>query len=581
MTNTIGRREVISYGVATLGAAAGLGGLRTAPAAARDQSSAPAGAVLYYNGTILTMEGDTPATVEAVVTRDGKIAFAGPRDAALAMAGDARQVDLQGLTMLPGFMDSWGHYMLFAQETLGVNLAYFSDNPPRNKADILAGLKAAAPFNGWIFGFGYVESFLADGPPTLADLDAAFPDTPVLIATLSTLTGMVNSAGLRKLGWTPETAAPQPGEIVKDPSTGKLTGGLLFTPLLVARATAIGTYSQEVAFQTFRAAEQLLAGKGYTTVQSYQLAPEEIANLRAAFDQGVIALDVIGIPNVADDNAFKWLQKPDWTWGAYSHGDHGLKIPGYQVATDAVPQLQLAAFTEPYFNPGSHPVGWKGQLFDRDSIDQWAAYAYRNDIQYFGYSNGDAGIDLQLAAIETAIAASGKTGDRRTIISHSYFVRDDQLPKYKAMDIGVAVFPMHMTIYGDVLLDVLGPERASRENPFASAKAAGVRTTLHSDCPSSSPSVMDTVWSAVSRATFGSRVLGPEEAASPYDALLAMTRNVAYVFREEASKGTITAGKTADLVILDGNPLTVATGEIRNIKVVETIKRGTTLYRRT
>ena len=76
------------------------------------------------------------------------------------------------------------------------------------------------------------------------------------------------------------------------------------------------------------------------------------------------------------------------------------------------------------------------------------------------------------------------------------------------------------------------------------------------------------------------QVLGPEERVDPYIALLGATRNVAYTYREEAIKGTITAGKIADLVILDGNPVTVAADEIRNIKVIETIKRGKTIYKR-
>ena len=108
-----------------------------------------------------------------VAVRDGRIAFAGPLDGARAALPGARMVNLQGRTMLPGFIDTWGHFLLFAQQTLGVNLAYFSDDPPRNKADIIRLLRGATPFNGWITGYGYSETLLSDGQPTLADLDAA------------------------------------------------------------------------------------------------------------------------------------------------------------------------------------------------------------------------------------------------------------------------------------------------------------------------------------------------------------------------------------------------------------------------
>ncbi len=536
--------------------------------------------VVYRNGTILTMDGDTPDYVEAVAVKDGRILYAGTMAGAMAAAGNATQVDLQGRTMLPGFIDTWGHFTLFAQQTLGVNLAYFSEKPPRDKADVINALKAAAPFNGWIIGYGYYAALLADGPLTLEDLDAAFPDTPVLISTLSTLTGQLNSAGIATLGLTPETPAVQPGEIVKDPHTGRLTGDLLFTPFLLARMAAVGSYSQAQVLTTFRAAEALLAKQGYTTVQSYQLVPEEIANLRAAFDDGVLSVDVMGMPSVSDAASAKIVQDADWTWDSYSHGDRGLKIPGFQVATDAAPQLRLAAFTEPYADTTGFPDGWKGVLVPQEMVEQWVGYAYANDIQLFSYSNGDAGIDLSLAAIEKAIAATGKTGDRRTIISHSYFVRPDQLTAYKRFDIGSSMMPPHMMLYGDVQMTLLGPQRATMESPLASALKAGLNATLHCDCPSASPNVMEAIGTAVTRATVSGAILGPQERVSPYTALLGFTRNAAHYYREEATKGTITVGKIADLVILDGNPLTVAPEKIKDIQVVATIKRGEVIHPR-
>jgi len=576
MKNRIDRRLFVKAGMA----AGVLASLDVGPTLAQDAPEASDGPVVYHNGIILTMEGDAPDYVEAVAVAEGKIVYAGPKDGANGAVKAARQVDLQGRTMLPGFIDSWGHFTLFAQQTLGVNLAYFSDQPPRAKSDVISLLKATTPFNGWIIGYGYDAAMQSDGALTLADFDAAFPDIPVMVCTLSTLTGQVNSAGIVKLGLTPDTEFSQPGQIVKDPKTGKLTGELMFTPFLAAHAQAVGTYSQEQALKTFAAAEALLAAQGYTTVQSYQLQRQEIVNLRAAFDQGAISIDVIGMPSVSDAATGKIVQDADWTWGAYSHGDHGLKIPGYQVATDAAPQLRLAAFTKPYLDTTGFPDGWKGLLVSQELVEQWIGYAYEHDIQLFAYSNGDAGIDLSLATIEKVVAATGKTDDRGTTIAHSYFVRPDQLAAYKKFNIGISMMPPHLMVYGDVQMKLLGPERASLEAPLASAVRQGLHTTIHCDCPSASPNFMEAIWTAVTRTTFSGQVLGPEERVSPYVALLAATRNVAQTYREEAIKGTITAGKIADLVILDANPLSIAPDDIRNIRVVETIKRGKTIYKR-
>lgn len=577
MTQAIDRRTFV------MGAAAAAGSLASQASMEARSQSASAGPdappAVYVNGFILTMEGDAPQYVEAVAVRDGRIAFAGDRLSALAAVPDAVEVDLAGRTMLPGFIDSWGHFALFAQQTLGVNLAYFSDKPPRSKADVIARLTATAPFNGWIIGYGYDAALLADGALTLADLDAAFPQTPVMVSTLSTLTGQVNSAGLAKLGLTTDSKAAQPGQIVKDPATGKLTGDLLFTPFLAAHAEAVGNPSQAQVLQTFQTAEALLAAQGYTTVQSYQLQPAELANFRAAFDQGLMSLDVIGMPSVSDAASGQFVTKADWTWGAWSHGDRGLKIPGYQVATDAAPQLRLAAFTEPYLDTTGFPAGWKGVLFPGEMVEYWVGYAYANDIQLFCYSNGDAGIDLSLTAIEKAVAATGKADDRRTVVAHSYFVRQDQLPSYQKLKLGISMMPPHMMLYGDEMMKLLGPVRASMESPMASALAAGLRTTMHCDCPSASPNVMAAISTAVTRETLSGQVLAPKERVSPYEALLGVTRNVAFTYREEDTKGTITVGKAADLVILDANPLTVAVDKIKDIRVVETIKWGRTIHR--
>jgi predicted amidohydrolase YtcJ len=139
--------------------------------------------------------------------------------------------------------------------------------------------------------------------------------------------------------------------------------------------------------------------------------------------------------------------------------------------------------------------------------------------------------------------------------------------------------PPHMMLYGDSMMKLLGPERATMESPMASALAAGLRTSMHCDCPSASPNVMEAIGTAVTRKSLSGQVLGPEERVSPYEALLGVTRNVAFTYREEDIKGTITAGKIADLVILDDNPLTVPPDKIRDIRVVETIKRGNAIHR--
>jgi predicted amidohydrolase YtcJ len=123
-------------------------------------------ASVYFNGDILTMEGDKPQYVEAVVVKGKKISYTGSMKDALNEAGANPDIhDLKGQTLIPGFIDAWGHFTLIAQNTLGVNLGYFSKQPPNTTQELIGRLKAEArPFNGWIIGAEYADAFLTDGP---------------------------------------------------------------------------------------------------------------------------------------------------------------------------------------------------------------------------------------------------------------------------------------------------------------------------------------------------------------------------------------------------------------------------------
>ena len=535
---------------------------------------------VYVNGDILTMQGVKPQYVEALVVRNDKIVFAGDKAQALAQAGSNPTLqDLKGHTLMPGFIDSWGHFALIAQNTLGVNLGYFAPNPPQNKAQAIQKLLTEGkPFNGWILSSGYSEAMLADGGLSLADLDKAYPDQPLLIQNISTLTGQVNTAGLKKLGVTTATKAVS-GFIPTDPKTGELTGELIGMPFLEAVVRAVGTYSQDITFDTYRKTEQIYLSNGFTTAQSYEATVAEMNNMRQAIEQKVLSLDLIALPTYdVVDTLLK--SNPNFQFGTYNQGDRGFKVAGMMVPTDGAPQLRLAYFTKPFLDTTGFGQDWRGFPYNAQSlVDHYAKLAYEKNIQYFGYSNGDAGIDMTLAALNNAIKETGVTENRRSVISHSFFVRDDQLTQYKQQNIIAITLPNHIWLYGDVYLKILGEDRANNISPLRTADKLGVKIGLHNDTPSSGPNALFSVWSAVNRKTFSGRTLGEEQRIDAYTALQGFTVNAAYQYKEEAQKGTLAKGMLADLVQLDRNPLKVDTDDIKNIRVVQTIKHGKPLYR--
>ena len=525
------------------------------------------------------MEGDSPGYVEAILVKGNKIVLTGTTNEVMAQAGQNPLLhDLKGHTLMPGFIDTWGHFTLVAQDTLAVNLAYFAKSPPKNKTELIQKLhQEGKPFNGWIMATGYAPTMLTGDALTLADLDKSFPNQPVMVANISTLGGLINSAGLKKLGITKESKATA-GVIGVDPKTGELNGELVGNPFFDAVSKAVGSYSQALTFETYRKAEKIYTTNGFTTVQSYQTSPADIRNLSQAVAKGVVNVDLIALPvfDVVDQ-----LLKTDahYPFGAYSNGDHGFKVAGLLVSTDAAPQLRLAYFTQPYQDTSGYGKDWRGMdLYPQSLIDHYAKLAYEKNIQLFAYSNGDAGIDMTLAAVKKAIKETGITEDRRNVIAHSYFPRNDQLAQYKDLNFTMLTLPNQIWLYGDLYLKTLGEERASNMAPLASAQKYGVRTGLHNDSPGSGPNLLFTISSAVNRQTYGGKVLGPDQRIDPYIALQGITINAAYEYKEEASKGSIAAGKLADLVELDRNPLKVSPDEIKDIQVIQTIKGGKQLF---
>jgi predicted amidohydrolase YtcJ len=200
--------------------------------------------------------------------------------------------------------------------------------------------------------------------------------------------------------------------------------------------------------------------------------------------------------------------------------------------------------------------------------------AYEQDAQVLVHCNGDATIDMLL----TAHKAAGAPRDRRTTVIHSQFVRRDQLDDYVQLGVNPSFFTNHAFFWGDVHVRNLGRERAYFSSPMKTARSLGLRMTNHSDFLVTPLDTMFILWSAVNRLSRSGQTIGPDERISVLDGLKALTIDGAYQYFEEDRKGSITAGKLADLVILSANPMKVDPATIKDIRVLETIKEGRTVF---
>ena len=195
------------------------------------------------------------------------------------------------------------------------------------------------------------------------------------------------------------------------------------------------------------------------------------------------------------------------------------------------------------------------------------------------HCNGDASIDAFLTAYEFARGGDYSKPWNVTTI-HSQFMRKDQMAKFVKYNIRPSFYTLHTYYFYEAHLKNRGLAQAQYISPMRDAIDAGMKPTNHTDFVVAPLDQMMMLWSAVNRISRGGAKVGQDQAITPYEALQAMTISVANQYDEGASKGSLATGKRADLVVLDQNPLKIDKMAIKDIKVIETIKDGKSIYKK-
>lgn len=530
-------------------------------------------ATVWSGGPIITMAGDTAESAEAIAVRDGKIIAVGSLASVRKAAGKkAVSVDLKGRTLLPGFIDAHGHVGSVGQMA---SLAALSP-PPVGKVDSIAALQEAlrayTPPTGmpFIIGNGYDDSQLAERRhPTRHDLDAVYPDKPTLVIHASGHFAVMNSAMLKLAGISADTPDPT-GGVIRREADGKTPNGVLEETAFFVPAMRILPPSLEGGVASLVAGLKIYAANGITTAQDGRVMPESWASLAAASKRGVLPIDTVALVSFERD----WPADVRAKIGKPYEGR--MRIGGIKLTIDGSPQGRTAWLHDPVtVPPEGKNASYRGYpAIDLNLFNAKLADAATNNWQVFVHVNGDEAMQ----ALIDGVWKNGLTG-KRTIAIHSQVVRRDQLEDMKKIDIQPSFFANHTWYWGDWHREVaLGPKRADFISPQATAWDIGLRPTAHNDSPVVPPDMMRLIWSSVNRRTQSGDILGPLERIPVYRALQQVTINAAWQIHEDADKGSLAAGKRADLVVLDANPLTIAPDKLNTIRVVATIKDGRTIY---
>ena len=545
---------------------------------------------LYYDGDILTMKGDKPQYVEAVIERDGKIVYAGKKaDAVKNFAGKTVEVDLKGKTMLPAFVDPHSHISEAGMLSTGANIFPSPDgkvNTIKSLIDTMIAFKNSKPKTladtGWIFSMGFDDSQLSGGRfPTADDLDKISTTEPVYIVHQSGHLGVLNHKALELVGYTDCKKEIKGGNIGCVKGTNKPNGIVEENANILVVNHYLKIITPELYDFMFEQSLKTYASYGYATAQEGRAFKPMIDTAIRASKKAPLLLDVVMYPDFTVEDQIK----PPYLSGSGYDGvtyQNGFRFGGVKLTLDGSPQGKTAWLTKPYYvvpEGKSKDYRGYGQLSDKEAF-KVVDDAYKNNMQILAHCNGDAAIDQYIKAVRAAVKKYGKE-DRRTVIVHAQTLRADQIPQLKELGIIPSLYPMHTFYWGDWHRDsVLGPERAAFISPTKAVLDAGMIFTSHTDAPVTPPNAMRVLSADVTRKTRSGKVLGPDQRISPYIGLKATTIWSAYQHFEDKKKGTIEVGKEADFVILSENPVKVAPDKLADIEVLQTINNGRTIYKK-
>lgn len=537
---------------------------------------------LFYNGDIITMQSESPEYVEAVVEQDGEIVFLGSKKEAEEQFANAKMIDLEGKTLLPGFIDPHSHFGMVSNTMGQVDL----NSPPvgdvTDIGDILLRLEQYKaekniPDGEWIFGWGYDESQLKEKRHlNKMEIDSVLPNNPVYLVHTSGHMGVANSMALEKMEVTAETPSPEGGTIERLPDSQEPSGLVQETAMYPFMGTMLQILETKQG-EFFDGTQEYYIKNGVTTAQDGMTDRNAIKFFQSQAAEGKLKIDLMALGGFAELE--QNIEDPQVDWKNYKNK---FKVQGTKIIADGSPQGKTAFFTKPFLTPvpGCEKDCRGLPSLSQEALNKLFKTAYKNDVQLFIHGNGDATIDMIIASHEYASKELNQPldKDRRTIVIHSQFVRPDQLETYKEYNMEPSFFTNHAYFWGDVHVENLGEKRAHFLSPIASAEELGLKYTNHSDDTVTPLDPLFSVWSAVNRVSRSGAVIGEDEKATPYQALKAITSHAAYEFFEEDTKGSLVVGKLADFVILDKNPLKAEPMDIKDIKVMETIKEGSSIF---
>ncbi|MGD0625549.1 MAG: amidohydrolase [Thermodesulfobacteriota bacterium] len=532
--------------------------------------------LILKNGNILTMDESAPRA-EALATQFGRIYRVGRSADIEKLAGpDTTVIDLQGQTVLPGFIDTHNHFCLYAL------LTNQADCRPAagcvRGEDVVEALRAQSkktPPGKWIMGWGYASYLLDDKKElTREDLDRASKKHPICLVHVSVHGAVVNSLALKELCFTKKTPDPPGGKIYRDAKgdpNGILSESAFMSPLFF---NSPSIYSKMMAeYGRERRVEMM----------SRCAASYHHVGIVGANDPFVDALTLRTYQEAGEAGRFpfrlhafilnRWADPLLSAGIGRGFGTEWVKIGAIKIFLDGGMSSRTAAVSKVYAYP---PGAGKGILnYDQKGINQEIEKFDRAGYQVSVHAQGDRALDMLLKAFERVMT---KGNPLRHHIVHAGNLTPPQIDRVEELGLYISSQANFFSLLGDGFIEAYGPARSRELYRFNTLLKRGIKLGLSSDCPVAEPNPLIGVRDSICRRTASGQEIGPAECITAEQAFALYTREAAYFSFEEKERGTLKEGKWADLVVLDKDPMLLPPEAIPNCQVKMTMVGGKIVY---
>jgi predicted amidohydrolase YtcJ len=529
--------------------------------------------LIVFNAKVFTVDPIVPQA-EAFAVKAGRFVAVGSTDDVKSLAGKQTQTfDAQQATIVPGFIDAHNHapggillYDVLVGNPYDVEFVAIS-----SIVDKLRARARETPAGGWVEGFFFDDTKVKDRRPlSIHDLDQVSQEHPVSVRHRGGHTTYYNSKAFELAGVTKDTVNSAAGTYDRDENgnfNGRVTDRARDVFLKVGKRTS---YSPEQTRARNRDALSFISKQfvryGLTSVHHEGGDLAALQQVRARGDL---------LHRVSYEAAEDFLEAMIKNGISTGFGDEWIRLGAtYEHNCDGSFSERTMALSVPY--PNVSPP-YKGNVVTtQQDLDAWVERVHRAGIQVNCHANGDVAIDMALTAFERAQRLFPRP-DPRPKITHCTLINDALLRRIKA----AGAVPAPFTSYGYYNSDKFqfyGEDLMKRSMAYRSFADAGITAAAGSDFGPGPFAPLMGIQGMVTRTGWNGETWGANQRISVEEALRVVTINGACASYEEALKGSITAGKLADFVVLAEDPHTVDPSKIKDIAIVRTVTGGNTVY---